>query len=270
MVGVADVGMGSAGEAAAVAGDQQLALGLGGAAHGLGSPYRSALAVIDDAGELGVAGQFLQHRLGQPRTVGKLRDELAGGFIDMGDHADVSEGLSPVAVGAAGGEALQGVGHALVEAAALVPAAVGGGLLLVGVMHAAGLGPQPVADAVPGHHVELSTQVHHPVVTVVHTHTASGPLAGMLALAAVALAIHSPAAGLFRELLGPHRLSLGQQLAVRIHIGRASPINRLGQPLGVGLRHPPLSHRVAQPRHVLGRLGSLDLAASLLPRQPRA
>ena len=116
-MGIAHVGMGAAGEASPVAGDQQLALGLGGTAHRMGTPNRSAPAVIDDAGELRVTGQFLEHRPRQPLPVGQFGDELAGVLIDVRNHAYVGEGLGHLAAGAAGGEIVQGVGHALVEGA---------------------------------------------------------------------------------------------------------------------------------------------------------
>ena len=117
MMGVADVGIGTAGEATPVAGSQQLALGLCGAAHGVGTPYRSSLAVVDHAGESGVAGQFFEHRPRQPLPIGKLGDELTGGLIDVCDHTDVSEGLATGPARGSAGELIEGVGHALVEGA---------------------------------------------------------------------------------------------------------------------------------------------------------
>ena len=60
----------------------------------------------------------------------------------------------------AGREAVQGVGHALIEAA---PFGLVARLRLVEAMEATGHGPQPVADPMPGDGVELAVDVHHPV-----------------------------------------------------------------------------------------------------------
>ena len=134
----------------------------------------------------------------------------------------------------------------------------------------AGLGSQPVADALAGHRVEFSAEMHHPVIAVPHPYTAASALTCILALTAVALAFHSPAAGLLGELLRPHRLRLVQQIPVILDIGRAGLPRSLRKPPGVRHRDPPRLHRVTQPGRAAQSLSGLDLAAGLLPRQPSA
>ncbi|MCY3649434.1 MAG: hypothetical protein OXG40_06810 [Acidimicrobiaceae bacterium] len=156
----------------------------------------------------------------------------------MGDHADVGEGLTAVVSGARGvvaREVVEGVGHALVEAAPLAAAAVGG-LLLVVVMEAAGRFPQPVGDALAGDRVELAPQMHHAVIIVApHPHAPPGPQPPVFGRSAVGLVVSGPAAGLAGELLGPHRLRLGQQLLIGLDISSAGLLHRIGEPLGVRL-----------------------------------
>ena len=72
-------------EAAAVACEEDLALRLGGAAHGVGAPDGLAVAVIQQAGELGVAGEFFEDRVGQTLAFGRIGHELAGGVVEVRD-----------------------------------------------------------------------------------------------------------------------------------------------------------------------------------------
>ena len=95
--------------------------------------------------------------------------------------------------------------------------------------------PQPVGDALAGDRVELPPQMHHAVIAVPHAHTTPGPQPPVLGLATVSLVVRGPAAGLAGELLGPHRLRLGQQLPIGFDISSAGLLHRVGQPLGVGL-----------------------------------
>ena len=104
------------------------------------------------------------------------------------------------------GEAIQGVGHALLEAA---PLGVAAGLLLVRFAEAAGLSLEPVDDATPRDGVELAVHRDHAVVGVPGAHPAPGPKPPVVALAAVVLVVGGPSPRLSRELLGAHRLGGG-------------------------------------------------------------
>lgn len=110
--------------------------------------------------------------------------------------------------------------------------------------------------------------MHHAVVAVPHPQAATGPLAPVLRLSAVGLAVRGPAAGLADELLGPQRRGLGKQCRVGLDGFGAGLLDGLGEPLGVGLRHPPRLHRVAHRGRGLDHPGGVDLAAGLVVRQP--
>ena len=163
------------------------------------------------------------------------------------------------------GQAVERVGHALVEAPPL-----GAGGLLVGFEQAPGLMVQPVGDAGARDLVELAVQVHHPVVAVPHAHSAPGALALMLACSVVAVAVGRPAACLAGELLGPHRLGLGQQLGVGSDGTGAGGLHRGGQLSGVGLRHPSGFNEVAHAGNIAQRLRGLDVASCVVPRKTRS
>ena len=121
VVGLALFGSGAATDAATVAGDEHPPLGSGGSTD-RGAVVEGFAVSEDDAGELGITGDALQHLRWHRSDAGDLAapgQVLAGEHANVGHSDDLGFGPPPGAagpgsVGVAGGEQVQSVGPELI------------------------------------------------------------------------------------------------------------------------------------------------------------
>ena len=143
-------------------------------------------------------------------------------------------------------------------------------MLPVGVEQPVGVPVEPVADAPPGHRIELPVQMHHAVIAVPGPHRPPGPQPPVLRLTAVGLTLSDPTLGLLGEPLGRQRLGLGQQLTVGLDLSDAGLIEHIGELPGVRNRHPAILNGIPHRGHRANGRDGPDLAAGIVPRHPGA
>ena len=156
------------------------------------------------------------------------------------------------------------------QAAAVAGCVQAAGAPRVGVEQPVGVAVEPVADTPPGHRIELPIQMHHAVIAVPDPYRPPSPQPAVLRLAAVGLTLSGPPLGLLGELLGPQRLRLGQKIAIGLDLSDAGLVERVGEMLGVGERHPTILNSLPHRRHRTDRLGGPHLAAGVVTRHPGA